>query len=588
MCGVGREARAEQRGRVTDGTPRVRRRLAERAQDEHREVTAVAPVEGDRLFVRRRRRRGMDAPNRLEPQDDGRGDSAERFLLGADVGTTTLRCHVYDASARIRGSASSEIKLLYPSTGAVELDPDALFCQFVDVTRRAMADAGVEAAQVLGLGISTQRATFTTWHRQTGKPFHNFISWQDLRASELVESWNRSFTLQSMHGLFKLLHSVSRHKRLKAASVINFSTQHVTMRLMWVLQNIPAVQEASQEGNCCLGTIDTWLLYRLTGGQVYATDYSNASSTGIFDPYQMAWSTFLMGLVSLPGNIFPPVEDTSKLYGHTEEALFGAPIAITALVADQQAAMFGECCFEPGDVKLTMGTGTFVNINTGERPHASVAGLYPVVGWKIREELVFLAEGNAADTGTSLKWAQELGLFQDVSEIAVLAQSVPDSGGVYFVPAFSGLQAPLNDPNACTALVGLKPSTSRAHIVRAVVEALVFRNKQLHNTMLQETRLPMKQIRADGGVCNNDFVLQLTADLLGCSVDRPQHTDMSSLGAAFLAGLAVGFWNDRSELKALRWTEKLFEPRTPKPQLLSDMRSWERALKLTRGWYSKS
>ncbi|MED6235170.1 putative glycerol kinase 5, partial [Ataeniobius toweri] len=352
------------------------------------------------------------------------------------------------------------------------------------------------------------------------------------------------------------------------------------------------VHQAIEEGNCCFGTIDTWLLFKLTKGRVHATDYSNASSTGMFDSYQMCWSGFLCSLVSLPLSIFPQVENTGHNFGSIDPSIFGVSIPIMSVMADQQAAMFGECCFDVGDVKITMGTGTFMDINTGVKPHTSLAGLYPLVGWKIGSDVVYLAEGNAADTGTAIKWAQELELFSDVTETSDMAYSVSDSDGVCFVPSFSGLQAPLNDPRACASLMGLKPSTTKSHLVRAILESVAFRNKQLYETMLRETHIPITQIRVDGGVSSNNFVTQLTADLFGRKLVRPQHHEMSSLGAAFVAGLAVGFWTTREELKKLQNADKVFLPKgaakrgtaRPSQEYIPVLQSWERALRRSMNW----
>ncbi|CAL1579366.1 unnamed protein product [Knipowitschia caucasica] len=515
------------------------------------------------------------------------GFRKESFILSVDVGTTSIRCHVYDKQAKVRGSCVSKVVLVYPEDGHVEIEPDALWKGFITVVIGAVQDAGIQMRQIEALGISTQRATFTTWDRRTGVPFHNFITWQDRRAAELVKSWNRSCTMKAIHGVMKALYFLSRQKRCLAASLIVFSTQHVTLRLVWVLSHYSQIRQAASEGNCCFGTIDTWLLFKLTKGRVHATDFSNASSTGMFDSYQMCWSEFLCFVLSLPLSILPSVQNTNHDFGSTDPSIFGESIPIRSLVADQQAAMFGECCFDVGDVKITMGTGTFMDIHTGSKPHTSVAGLYPVVGWKMGAEVVYLAEGNAADTGTAIKWAQELDLFTDVKETSALAYSVRDSGGVCFVPSFSGLQAPLNDPKACASFMGLKPSTSKSHLVRAILESIVFRNKQLYETMLRETRIPITKIRADGGVSSNDFVMQLTADLFARKVARPEHCEMSCLGAAYVAGLAVGFWKSKEELKKLQSTDKLFLPQgPPKDQdYCSLLQSWERALRRSMNWY---
>ncbi|XP_031710490.1 glycerol kinase 5 isoform X3 [Anarrhichthys ocellatus] len=477
------------------------------------------------------------------------GFKKECFILSVDVGTTTIRCHVYDKEANVRGSCSTKVVPLYPEVGHVEMDPDAIWEGFITVVKGAVRDAGIQMRQIGALGISTQRGTFTTWDRKTGVPFHNFISWQDQRAADLVKSWNRSCTMK--------------------------------------------VLQAAAEGNCCFGTTDTWLLFKLTKGRVHATDYSNASSTGIFDTYQMCWSGFLSSLLSLPLSIFPKVENTDHDFGSTDPSILGVSIPIMSVMADQQAAMFGECCFNVGDVKITMGTGTFMDINTGNKPHTSRAGLYPVVGWKIGSEVVYLAEGNAADTGTAIKWAQELELFSDVQETSDMAYSVSDSDGVCFVPSFSGLQAPHNDPKACASLMGLKPSTTKSHLVRAILESIAFRNKQLYELMLRETCIPITKIRVDGGVSSNDFIVQLTADLFGRKVARPQHYEMSCLGAAFLAGLGMGFWRTREELNKLQSTEKTFLPQgapkggacSPSREYIPALHSWERALRRSMNWY---
>ncbi|XP_058407747.1 putative glycerol kinase 5 isoform X2 [Diceros bicornis minor] len=483
-------------------------------------------------------------PEQGRPERSALCPPSAGFVLGLDVGSSVIRCHVYDRAARIRGSSVQKVESLYPQTGWVEIDPDVLWVQFVAVIKESVKAAGIEMNQLVGLGISTQRATFITWDKKTGNHFHNFISWQDLRAVELVKSWNSSLMMK--------------------------------------------VQKAIEEENCCFGTIDTWLLYKLTKGSEYATDFSNASTTGLFDPFEMCWSGLITSLLSIPLSLLPPVRDTSHNFGSVDEEIFGVPIPIVALVADQQAAMFGECCFQMGDVKLTMGTGTFLDINTGNNPQQTVGGFYPLIGWKIGQEIVCLAEGNAGDTGTAIKWAQQLDLFTDAAETEKMAKSLEDSEGVYFVPSFSGLQAPLNDPCACASFMGLKPSTSKYHLVRAILESIAFRNKQLYELMQKEIHIPVTKIRADGGVCKNSFVMQMTADLINESIDRPVHVDMSCLGAASLAGLAVGFWTDKEELKKLRQSEMVFKPQKKWQEYEMSMENWVKAVKRSMNWYHKT
>ncbi|XP_039345211.1 putative glycerol kinase 5 isoform X2 [Mauremys reevesii] len=514
--------------------------------------------------------------------------ASSSFVVGVDVGSTTLRCHVYDKKAAVRGFSSKKVETLYPHLGWVELDPEVLWTQFMDVIKEAVQAAGLQMNQIAGLGISTQRGTFITWNKKTGKPFHNFISWQDLRAADLVNSWNRGLILKVIHVISTMLHFLTRSDQYVIASSLTFTTHHVSLRLSWVLQNITEVQQAANENNCCFGTIDTWLLYKLTKGSVYATDYSNASSTGVFDPFQMCWSSFLSKLFSIPMSIYPPVEDTNHSFGSVDAEIFGVPIPIVALVADQQAAMFGECCFHAGDVKLTMGTGIFWDVNTGNHLHTPSAGLYPLIGWKIGKEVVFLAEGDASDAGSTIKWAKELDLFTSVDETARMSRSVVDSEGVCFVPSFSGLQVPVNDPCACASFMGLKPSTTRNHLIRAMLESIAFRNKQLYDTIVKEVRVPLTNIRADGGVSNNSFVMQMTSDLINKKIDKPVNTDMSCLGAAFLAGLALGFWTDKEQLKKLRRTEIVFEPQRDSGEYKLAMDNWTKAVQRSLNWYNQT
>ncbi|XP_048361966.1 putative glycerol kinase 5 isoform X2 [Sphaerodactylus townsendi] len=391
--------------------------------------------------------------------------------------------------------------------------------------------------------------------------------------------------MKAVHGVSSVLHFFTRIELFLLTSTLAFTTQHISLRLAWVLQNMPEVEQAVKDDNCCFGTVDTWLLYKLTKGAVYATDYSNASTTAFFDPFK--WSVILGKLFSIPMSIFPPVKDTSYMFGLADAEIFGEPIPVTALVADQQAAMFGECCFNPGDVKVTMGTGSFWDINTGSKVHVSGTGLYPLVGWKIGKELAYLAEGNASDTGNAIKWAQDLDLFSNAEETSRMSYSLDNSGGVCFVPSFSGLQIPVNDPCACTSFMGITSSTTKNHLVRAVLESIAFRNKQLYETIAREVDIPTTFICADGGVSKNNFVMQMTSDLIDKTIDKPVITDMSCLGAAFLSGLAIGFWSDKEELKKLRKTDMVFTPQKEPEEYEFAISNWKKAVQRSLHWYSQ-
>ncbi|NXA47754.1 GLPK kinase, partial [Nothocercus julius] len=472
---------------------------------------------------------------------------AASFVVGVDVGSTVLKCHVYDRAAALRGSSCRKLESLYPRPGWVELDPEVLWSQFIEAVKEAVKVAGVHMRQIAGLGISTQRSTFITWHKRTGKPFHNFISWQDLRCAELVNSWNRSLLLKVIHVIFTVLHFLTKNNRYLAPSSFAFSTKQASLKLSWVFKNLPEAEEAAKENNCCFGTVDTWLLYRLTKGSVYATDYSNASSTGVFEPFTKCWNPTLSSLLSIPMSIYPPVKDTSFNFGSSDSEIFGVPIPILALVADQQAAMFGECCFHPGDVKLTMGTGAFWNVNTGENLFSSWRGLYPLIGWKIGDEVVYLTEGSLSNVGTAIKWAQEINLFTNVDETAKMARSITDSEGVCFLPSCQ-------------------------------VKQLLLINKQLYDLIVERINIPLRTVRADGGVSNNSFILQITSDLINKKIEKPVNADMSSLGAAFLAGLASGLWTDKEQLEKLRQVEAVFEPQKNSEEYKPAMDTWTWAM----------
>ncbi|XP_005106262.1 putative glycerol kinase 5 [Aplysia californica] len=518
----------------------------------------------------------------------GSGDSAgqeQKYVLALDVGTTTLRSHVYDKAGQVKGSSWRPQEIQQPEPGWSEMDPKKLLEDVCFVVTDSIKASGLEPQQISCMGISTMRGTFLTWDRETGEPFHNLITWQDLRASDYVSVWNKSFTLRALNTGASILHTLLRKKRHLAASVLRFMSKQVTMRLLWVLDNVPNIRKRIAEGNVMFGCTDTWLLWKLTGGSCHATDYSCASATGLFDPFQMEWSTIVCGLVNIPMCIFPEIRDTSGDFGVTDRDVIGFEIPITAVVADQQGSMFGHCCFDVGDVKCTLGTGTFIDLNTGSKPHASVAGLYPIVGWKIGKEVVYLAEGVSADTGNVMTWAESMGLFEDVSETSEMAESVPDSGGVYFVSAFSGLQAPFNDDLAVTSMFGMTPNTTKAHIVRAILECVAFRFKALYETALTETKLPLSQVRVDGGVAGNDFVVQLMSDLVNQTIDRSDTADMSALGAAYLAGLASGVWSSKEEVESLRKHNRQFEPRHTWPSYKKLYFKWEDAILRSKKWY---
>ncbi|XP_013187685.1 putative glycerol kinase 5 [Amyelois transitella] len=514
----------------------------------------------------------------------------EKFILTLDIGTTTIRAYIYNTKADAIGKASDQVVLHYPSPGFVEIDPDELWNSIVNVVRKSLEDARITAAQVTAMGISTQRSTFITWSRETGKPFHRFITWKDIRANQLVKQWNDSYIWKLIRAGSYALYLVSRSKRFRAGSVLKFMNTQTTLRLCWALQNIPDLKAAADNGDAMFGTLDCWLLYKLTDSKIHMTDVSSASATGFYDPFTMEWANWALTLFRIPASALPTVVDTAgDHFTSTSPSIWGAAIPIRSCMADQTASMWGSCCFDVGDVKLTMGTGTFFNINTGTNPHASVSGLYPIVAWRLGKELVYSAEGANNDTASIIKWAQTLGLFENPQETADIAMSVPDSDGVYFIPAFSGLGPPYNDGTAASGFVGMKPSTHRAHLVRSVLESLAFRTQQLYACVRAETDCRYSCIRLDGGVSNNDFIAQLVADLTGLRVERPLHVEMSSQGCAHIVGLHLGIWKSKEELKSLRQIGCVFKPRAHVRKYYEvSIERWEDAVRRLCGWYGHS
>ncbi|XP_062521880.1 putative glycerol kinase 5 isoform X2 [Corticium candelabrum] len=508
------------------------------------------------------------------------------LVIAVDVGTTNVRAHVVDKQGYVVGKASEKLIVEQPKPGWAEIDHEKLWCQFQTVVKDSIKDAGIQAHDVAALGITTQRNTFITWNKRTGKPLHNFICWYDLRCADLCRQWNNSYRMKGLNFVSGALHLVTRSKRFLAGRVIEFYPKMVTMRYVWVLQNIYEVAMLAAEGLLLFGTIDTWLLWKLSKGTLHATDYSNASSTGMFDPYTLKWNSFIMGMVGVPIDTLPNVRDTYGEFCTCPPELFGSPIPVTAVVADQQSAMFAQCCWSPGDVKITLGTGMFFDVNTGDRAHASLTGFLPLIGWKVGTELVYLAEGQSSDSGITLEWGQRAGLYSSPAETAAVAQSVEDSGGICVFPAFNGFLVPINDSKACGAIMGLTLTTSREQICRAFLESIAYRTHQLYSTAQRETQCNSLMIKVDGGVSNNNFIVQLISDLIGVKIQRSHQIDMTVLGAAYMAGLASGVWASRDEVQNLQQIECVFQPRELSRSQLMSQRRWLAALPRCLNWYS--
>jgi len=493
----------------------------------------------------------------------------DEFILTIDVGTTNIRAFLFDRSATIVSKAQESILLEFPNPGWIEQDPIFFWDQCKLVIRRTIEMAKIELSQVKAIGITNQRSSFLTWERKSGKPLHNIISWQDVRAEELSQATNTSFYVRAIQLFSKLLHFFTGIERYAAGSSFCFSTVQACIRLSWVLKNIEKVKVALSEGNLLFGTVDSWILWNMTEGGVHATDYSNISATGLWDPFIMSWNRIACSILEIPLSILPEVLDTSGHFGTCNMSLFFEEknaheplpsIPITAICADQQAALFGQCCFEKGEAKISVGTGCFVNMNTGSQPYSSKHGLYPLIGWKIGEEVAFIVEGNDRNAGSILEWIKELGILDNVESSESMAFSISDTNGVYFIPAFSGLGHPYHNDKVKGALLGLRRDSKREHIARSVLEGIAFRINELVHTVMEDVPIRMISICIDGGVSNNNFLVEFVSNLIPVKIRRARHVEMSSQGVAFLAGLAIGFWKNKDALKSLNYSGGSFEP----------------------------
>ena len=494
----------------------------------------------------------------------------DKYILVNDVGTTGTRAVIFDHETNMIYEAYQEIPQIFPKPGWTEQDPVAMFESCVDVTAKAMEGAGVKPGDIAAMGIATQRATSMIWDAETGEPVYNAITWQDTRMSDECERINHSPLFKLLHllgGAYQRIAPLSAALRKNLAGKMLITAAHFTVtpaqssaHARWVLDNVDGAKEKAKAGRLLMGTVDTWLVWNYTKGAVHATDYSNVSATGMYDPFGMRWSPLLLKPFELPGDlVFPEIRETSGDFGVTE--VFGDPIPIKCVVADQQAALFGEACFERGSVKCTNGTGTFIDINTGDEPMASIHKMTPMIAWSLQGKVTYMMEGIISSAGSSIQWLRDnLQIIKDASESQELAQACEDCGGVYVVPAFTGLTAPYWDPYARGTVIGLTRATSKEQIVRATLESIAYQCKDVIEAMEKDTGIKVNTIKADGGASRNDFLLQFLADILDVEVERPQMLEATALGAAFFAGIAGGYWKYPDDITRIRRVDRMFTP----------------------------
>ncbi len=487
-----------------------------------------------------------------------------KYLLALDQGTTSSRSIVFDLSGRIIASAQKEFPQHFPREGWVEHDPLDIWNTQLAVAREAMLKAGADAADIYGIGITNQRETTIVWERATGKPVYNAIVWQCRRTAEYCDYIKSG----------ELCEDIRRRTGLLIDAYFSAT------KLKWILGNVPGVRERAVRGELCFGTVDSWLIFNLTGGKVHATDYSNASRTMLFNINTLEWDGELLRLFDIPQAMLPEVRPSSGIFGETDPSLFGAPIPVAGVAGDQQAALFGQCCFEAGGVKNTYGTGGFMLMNTGTRPVLSENGLLTTIAWGLGgDPVTYALEGSVFICGAAVQWLRDgIGLVQKASETEAIARTVENCGGVWFVPAFVGLGAPYWDPYARGALLGITRGTTRAHVVRAVIESMAYQTADVLELMEREAGATVTSLKVDGGASANDLLLEIQSDLLGTPIIRPGCIETTALGAANLAGLATGAFVSTAEIAASWHPDKLFEPHISQDERSARLAGWRRAV----------
>ena len=491
-----------------------------------------------------------------------------RYILALDQGTTSSRALLFDEDGNIVSLAQEEFPQHFPQPGWVEHEAADIWQSQLRVARAALEGGGAAAQDIAAIGITNQRETTLIWERASGRPIHRAIVWQDRRTAPICDE----------------LRAEGFDQTIAAQTGLVTDAYFSGTKVAWLLENVPGARERAERGELAFGTVDSWLLWQLTGGALHITDISNASRTMLYDIHNCRWSAEILARLDIPAALLPTVAPSSKVYGETKAEIFGAPIPIAGIAGDQQAATFGQICTEAGMAKNTYGTGCFLLLQTGARPVASAHNLLTTIAWQLGDAPPqYALEGSVFVAGAAVQWLRdELGLLETSAASEAIAMGVADSGGVYVVPAFTGLGAPYWDAYARGAVVGLTRGSGRAEIVRATLESIAYQSRDVVDAMREDAALPLQTLRVDGGVTQNDFVMQFQADILGVPVERPVITETTALGAAYLAGLAVGYWPSPVALQEQWQIERVFEPRMSEDEREARYAGWRRAVERVR------
>ena len=495
-----------------------------------------------------------------------------QYVLALDQGTTSSRAILFDHQGGIRAVAQREFEQIFPQPGWVEHDPEEIWASQISVAVEALSRAQASYRDIAALGITNQRETAVVWDRETGQPVYKAIVWQDRRTS----------------GVCDQLKADGREPLIQQRTGLLIDAYFSATKIAWILENVSGARGRAEAGKLAFGTVDSWLIWKLTGGRVHVTDVSNASRTMLFDIHRGAWDDELLSLFRIPRSMMPEVRPSSEIYGQCNTLGLG-DIAIGGIAGDQQASLFGQRCISPGLSKNTYGTGCFLLQNTGTRAVASSNRLVTTVAWKIGETTEYALEGSVFVGGAVVQWLRDgLGLIRTSAEIETLASSVPDNGGVYFVPAFVGLGAPHWDPYARGTIAGITRGTKAGHIARAALESIAYQVADLLDAIQRDASTPLAELRVDGGASANDALMQFQSDILGIPVVRPAVTETTALGAAYLAGISCGFWRNAKEIAAMPREERRFEPRMPASEAARLRERWEEALSRAKAWAIKA
>jgi glycerol kinase len=492
-----------------------------------------------------------------------------QFILSLDQGTTSSRAIIFDKKGQIIALAQKDFQQKFPKAGWVEHDPKEIWTSQTSVAAEALAKANIKASQIAGIGITNQRETTILWDKNTGEPIYNAVVWQDRRTSAYCNQLKEK-------GLSELVND-------KTGLIID--AYFSATKIKWILDNVEGARKKAEKGEICFGTVDSWLIWKLTGGRNHITDITNACRTMIYNIHEKKWDQELLDLLEIPSAILPEVRSSSEQYCTTSGDIFSAKIPIAGIAGDQQAALFGQLCHQPGMAKTTYGTGCFLVMNTGDKPVKSKNKLLTTIAWQIGHEVTYALEGSVFIGGAAIQWLRDgMQLFRHANESEALATSLKDNDGVYFVPALTGLGAPYWDQDARGSFFGITRGTTSAHFTRAALEAIAYQVNDVLKAMEKDSGKSTTEMKVDGGAVGNNFLMQFQTDLIQCEVKRPKITETTALGAAYLAGLAVGYWKDLEELKVLSETEKSFKPEMEQKKVDQYLHFWHKAVKRSRNW----